>query len=349
MEFGTGQGDIYQSKFEIHERKIPSGYVEEFKKEIVKERLKAVCGAQNFSLALRNSEHIVRYITTGSWFSFMVADETKGFYKDISTYLGQHESKINTPPKHLKAGKNNGEKMYEDESNHIEFEDYANEFKPEDENAHVVLLLGPTGSGKSRIANLLFNSKVTEASDSAKSKTKNCTFLQGEYNLSTGPSKKVIVVDTVGYCDSIISDNDIALMIKNQIKSKHLKIDRVLILCYGRIQKTHITEIRRMLEWLDYQNHKENFIFLYNKADQVDEENRSKNLWEMCSLLGVNPHITVNLGEGYEKSKLARPVSFPPNVKHKTVAEDLEYLKRVALGNYTTNKIEQPASTCTVL
>ena len=293
---------------------------------------------------MRNSEHIVRYITTGAWFSYIVSDETKEFYKDIRKHLEEHESKINTPPQDLSPQENDSKKIYDKVSDHIEFKDIANEFTSEDEEAHVVLLLGPTGSGKSSIANLLFNQHVVKASDDAKSQTKNCTFLQGDYG-PPGTSKKVIVVDTVGYCDSIISDDDIELMIKNQIKSKNLKIDRVLILCYGRIQKAHVTELKKMLKWLEYEKHKENFVFLYNKADQVKEiKDRNKNLLQMCALLGVDPDITVNLGEGHSTSPLARYVSFPPNAQQKTVAQDLEYLKRVALGKHTVDKIEQPVS-----
>ena len=50
--------------------------VEEFEKTPkVVDRIKEVVGATNHSLLLRNSEHIARYIYSGTWFSFQLVDE----------------------------------------------------------------------------------------------------------------------------------------------------------------------------------------------------------------------------------------------------------------------------------
>ena len=37
-------------------------------------RMQAVCGARNFSLALRNGEHLARYVFTGAWLSLQMLD-----------------------------------------------------------------------------------------------------------------------------------------------------------------------------------------------------------------------------------------------------------------------------------
>ena len=55
----------------------------------VLERMKKVVGATNYSAALRNCEHVARYIQTGSWVSFQMSGKgvlRKMFFKDMAAY-----------------------------------------------------------------------------------------------------------------------------------------------------------------------------------------------------------------------------------------------------------------------
>ena len=56
---------------------------------VVRERMEKVCGATNYSLALRNCEHVARYIFSGIWASFQMHDREclgKIFLKHMSAY-----------------------------------------------------------------------------------------------------------------------------------------------------------------------------------------------------------------------------------------------------------------------
>ena len=64
-------------------------------------RMRAVCGTTNYSLALRNCEHLANYIYSGVWVSFQMTGNgvfSKMFRGLMSNY---EQSLINTLPKEL--------------------------------------------------------------------------------------------------------------------------------------------------------------------------------------------------------------------------------------------------------
>ena len=67
----------------------------------VMDRMKKVVGATNYSAALRNCEHVARYIQSGSWVSFQMSGKgvlRKMFYKDMAAYTKM----VNKLPQELK-------------------------------------------------------------------------------------------------------------------------------------------------------------------------------------------------------------------------------------------------------
>ena len=76
FEFGVGQ--ISNNKVEIHNRALQTGYqiAAEFTvDDKVRERMRSVLGATNYSLCLRNCEHVARYVYCKSWICYqMVSD-----------------------------------------------------------------------------------------------------------------------------------------------------------------------------------------------------------------------------------------------------------------------------------
>ena len=90
--------------------------------------------------------------------------------------------------------------------NEIKWEVYKEALVEADNDAYNVVILGPTGSGKSNIINNLFNLTVCETGGSAQSVTRQVTFHQGshrlwEQNLDTGEilkMRKINIIDTIG-------------------------------------------------------------------------------------------------------------------------------------------------------
>ena len=126
------------------------------------ERMKRVVGATNYSVALRNCEHVARYIQTGSWFSFQISEKgslRKIFFKDMaaSTKI------INKLPEELKDKSAELIVIYDEiESGG----DMILQVMPkaaltlDDDLAYNIRFLGPTGSGKSSLINLLCNRNI---------------------------------------------------------------------------------------------------------------------------------------------------------------------------------------------
>merc|ERR1719443_2698741 len=64
----------------------------------VQDRMKEVCGATAFSYLLRNSEHVARYIQTGSWISHEVCEmsldrESEGLAAELLSKMTNEKRK----------------------------------------------------------------------------------------------------------------------------------------------------------------------------------------------------------------------------------------------------------------
>ena len=139
----------------------------------VMERMKKVVGATNYSVALRNCEHVARYIQSGSWVSFQMSGKgvlRKMFYKDMAAYTKM----VNKLPLELKEAGEEVKVVYEENesSGRTIFQVKNFIFRQvlifmmlqvmpktaltqEDANAYNILFLGPTGSGRFSLATFI--------------------------------------------------------------------------------------------------------------------------------------------------------------------------------------------------
>merc|ERR1712025_1306999 len=103
--------------------------------------------------------------------------------------------------------------------------------------------------------------------------------------------QKFIITDTRGLCDSVteLEDEYVFNTLKNSLRSNLIKIDKVIVVCADRLEIDHKEAIKRLLEWLDYDKHAENFLFVWNKFDAIPEEDREETLNIMADVLGIDP------------------------------------------------------------
>ena len=163
-------------------------------------------------------------------------------------------------------------------------------------------MIGPTGSGKSSIINLLFNKNITPAHAGATSVTREVIFHQGscdfeklvDGNKLNIKHPKINVIDTIGLCDTVMERNEVFNLIKDKLRTNVLHIDRVVIVCSGRLEKNHQIEIKQFMKWLRYKEYVTNFALIYNKCDGMEEGKSLKNLSIVCGMLGMNAAATID-------------------------------------------------------
>jgi len=140
------------------------------------------------------------------------------------------------------------------------------------------------------LINLLFNKIVAESKASAASVTRQIKTYSGT-GLINLCQRKVNLIDTIGLCDSFISEDIVLKLIQESLRINFAYLDQVVVICSGRIEFRHAENVRQILEWLRYHKYRGNFTFIYNKVDQMAIEERENGVNTMCQFLGVQRFI----------------------------------------------------------
>ena len=119
----------------------------------VEERMKELCGASNYSLALRNCEHAARYVHVGGWLCFQMV--AKGVLKEeFFKHMSQFTKLINIAPDELQKEElvNDGpiyDEIANDETSEVKFEfvKKGTVMDGTQRENYTILFLGPTGRG----------------------------------------------------------------------------------------------------------------------------------------------------------------------------------------------------------
>ena len=108
----------------------------------------------------------------------------------------------------------------------------------------------------------------------------------GENGSST--VQRTNIIDTIGFCDSVFTPKQVLDVIKSSVKVNVCHIDKVVVVCSGRIEGQHAQAVQQFMKWLKYKKHRNQFVFVYNKADHCDgEEEKMENVKGMLELLGA--------------------------------------------------------------
>jgi len=344
VEFGGGQ--TLDAVVTIHnDTKTPYVVHKTFEfNEVVRDRITKVIGASNYSLALRNCEHLARYIQSGAWVCNQMVGT--GVLIDLfRTHLEQFSKQINVLPKELKPKEHEHMEIYKTLQyiNHLKFTMEKSCLTTEDNEHYNILFLGPTGSGKSTLINHLYNSTVLVTDDTASSVTKQVLFTEGEYIMpEEQPMRKMNLIDTIGMCDSSLSRSEVYDMVKDSVQMNLVHIDKVVVVCAGRIESNHVAAIKDFMKWLKYDQYKGNFVFIYNKCDGQTQAKKELNLQTMCNKLGVDTSMNVCKLDNADGTKqdvnMNFAIGFPPDADYERVKDDLHTLVQ---GILTPNNLEK--------
>ena len=121
------------------------------------------------------------------------------------------------------------------------------------------------------------------------------------------------------------------------------------------MEKAHADSINAFLVWLNFNRHRDKFVFVLNKSDILSSEDKQNNLAAMLEKFGANtgesPYFT-NEDGSLDSMRMNIAVGFPPDVRFAEVEEDYKSLtKAVLYGTHSTNhkRIAVDKSSCNIL
>eukprot|EP01013_Petalomonas_cantuscygni_P016456 TRINITY_DN3345_c0_g1_i1.p1 TRINITY_DN3345_c0_g1~~TRINITY_DN3345_c0_g1_i1.p1 ORF type:complete len:446 (+),score=52.82 TRINITY_DN3345_c0_g1_i1:163-1500(+) len=299
IEFGGGE--LINAQIQVHSNpQPPYTIVREFMKDAaVVRRMREVAGATGYSLALRNCEHAARYIAFGMWICTQMQDPTtqlQKFFFDAIT--GENQKRHNQLPIELKPRPLPPAPYFAGPAPLLAFP-FLKLMNPNvdgldrDPQHFNVAILGPTGAGKSAFINLLLNSSVCISRGGSESVTASMQILQTEGlvwrpEMHRMEQRVVNIIDSIGFCDSRLEAHHVISIVRQHLKHNMPHIDTVVFVISGRIEKAHQDSIKQIMKWLKFSTHKANFVFVYNKANLVDDPEASR--MSMVEALGTGDY-----------------------------------------------------------
>lgn len=296
------------------------------------------------------------YIAEGRWTSMQTLQEG-AFGQQLLKFVTDqdHLAQRNMLPEELKPPEEaGGATLYPGVVPLVRHSRRESILNTKDKSAYNVVVLGPTGAGKSSIINLMFNKRICRAGDDIDSVTRNMEFHVGEGMTPGGIVKRINIIDSVGFCDSHFSSSEVYNIIKESVAGNCLQIHKVLIITSGRLQKDHQDSIKKILEWLQYDARATggpsmSVNFIYTKTDGQSEDQKQRNLTKMVDLLGATcGSMHVKLNGVFTNYTNALAVSFPPTASFADIKEDYSKLK-LNVFEIPSDPISLNRSSCVIL
>ena len=298
-------------------------YKELPRKDDILERMKFVVGATNYSLLLRNSEHVAWYILTNVWVSFQICQEFSHL-KDILDPDIVAEKLVLKRPQELLHGNKEIREIFSDSSYDKECVQNVveNEILDKSNDPFRVLVIGPTGVGKSTIINHLYNREVcTIGKDSATRQTDEVSSTHGIYFYGKKKKdfKRVNIFDTIGLCDGQLSDSENIEYIRSYFEPRIEKLDKVVVIFSVESKSENNTEaLKACLYALNYADNKENFIFVLSQCDLYDQDIKEseEQLYKMVNKITV--------GNMPPPATMKKQTMISSNLDQPTLSKDLK-------------------------
>ena len=151
-----------------------------------------------------------------------------------------------------------------------------------------------------------------------------------------------------------MSPTDVLEAVKTSVTVNMTHIDKVVVVCSGRMEKAHSDSINTFLKWLKFSGHKDKFVFVCNKSDTLSPADKMSNLLIMCETFGADTNqqlmwVPVEGPLVSIRSNLA--LGFPPNARFDDVATDhTDFVRAVLCGSqWPEERIPLAKSQCTIL
>ncbi len=295
-------------------------------------RMTLLCGATSsrYSHCLRSSAHVASFIMNGSWISIpspseSVAVAMKHLPPAVCSLCNQLPLSLVVHPDPVVLWPTVRPALEHCFGSARPLLDEGGELPLN------IIVIGPTGSGKSHLVNALYNLSVCRSRAGLRSVTRNIRLTQGRWFRG----RKVNVVDTIGFCDTELTPATVMELLKQFMTFNLGSIDVVVVVCADKIHYQHVQSLKQIMEWLKYDKNKANFRFIYNKCEQGSSWEQ-KQLWakQMCSILGIsidasNSHLVMGVDlhpkrpvDPVEYAAFAELVLTPPSTRLRPPRQD---------------------------
>lgn len=101
--------------------------------------------------------------------------------------------------------------------------------------------------------------------------------------------RKIIIADTIGFCDTVWSDDSIFNLIKDRIHSNLNKLNYVIfvISSTSRMQKNFNENIKKIMSLLIYDKNFNHFYFVFIHCEYQNEEKKEELKRELLEILNL--------------------------------------------------------------
>ena len=149
-----------------------------------------------------------------------------------------------------------------------------------------------------------------------------------------------------------MSSTEVLEVIKSSVKINVTYIDKVIIVCSGRIERAHVEAIQQFMGWLSYEKYQQKFVLIHNKSDGLSEREKLENIAYMVNVLKGDPScksfMPQPIGEKIEIN-MNLPLGFPKGVAFSKVETDHLKLMHATLTPIPEKRIPVNKSSCTIL
>jgi hypothetical protein len=363
IEFGGGGFNNCAVLVHNHPQNRESTYVRKIFRNTrqVRERMEKVCGARGYSIMLRNCEHVATYISTGSWSSLQTTKKGIFFTTFKNHLMGNATKKTNCLPQGLKP-ELKVVPMWVDEKEGnardslLRFErelEFVGTVIPESQVNIVVV--GPTGCGKSHLISALHNRTCCPAAESVHAVGRNVHIIRSTgYSYPGRKFRTINVFDCIGFCDTVLSASEVLSLVKDKIKINATHVHHVIVVNANRLPRQSQLAIQSFMEWLQYERYPNRWTFIQNQTQNMTEAQKEQAITDLSDLLGVE--ITTNLfareaGQSVEYRPVITLGDLSTRASYdEVVRPQLESLHRRVMSDYSrTSPIPVSKDRCPIL